>query len=202
VIISDVMMPKMDGVEMCQKIKQNEFLNHIPIVLLTAKADVESRIAGLESGADHYMPKPFHSREFMALVSNIISSRERLKTYYSNSIQDKKLEKRVNTAELRFVRKAVETIHTQLDNSEFSVEDFAESMHMSRGHLYKKLKSMTGLNPSQFVRNVRLEEAAKLLADKHDTVSRIAYQVGFNNLSYFTKSFKEKYGVAPRDYTG
>ena len=200
IIISDIMMPEMDGIEFCNRIKTNLKLDHIPIVLLTAKTDVESRIAGLRTGADHYISKPFNSRELKLIVQNIYENRKKLFDHYNISITSSNMHTGISVAEKSFIENAVKVVENRLDNPEYSIEDFAKDLFLSRTHLYKKVKSITGQNPSQFVRNIRLEHAARLLKTNGDNISRVAYDVGFNNLSYFTKCFKDKYGVPPKKF--
>ncbi len=200
IIISDVMMPKMDGIELCKRLKQNKNIDHIPVVILTAKSDIDSRIEGLNTGADYYVSKPFNAQELSLIVENILKNRVRLIEHYKNSLNLETLPKSVSSMEKRFLEQAISAVMKNLDNSEYSTEQFATDMFMSRAHLYRKLKATTGQGPSQFVRNIRLEQAALLLKSDYDNVSIIAYEVGFNNLSYFTKCFKEKYGVSPKNF--
>ncbi len=201
-IVTDVMMPKMDGIEFSKRLKMNEELNHIPIVILTAKADFESRLEGLSTGAIHFISKPFNSQEFLLILENIIRSRNELIARYQQSFNLLKLPAGIDSLEERFMSKVIDSIKGNLDNSEYSIEEMASDLNLSRTHLYRKLKSTTGLTPSQFIRNFRLDHAAVLLQSNYDSVSRIAFEVGFNTLSYFSKCFKEKFGVLPRDYKG
>lgn len=199
-IISDVMMPVMDGVQFCQKIKNDHRTDHIPVILLTAKADIESRLEGLRTGADDYLAKPFNSRELRARCSNLIQQRQKLKERFQRAIHIAPSMIEVDSAEARFLKKAIKTIEQYLDDSHFTIALFAQNMQLSRTQLHRKLKAIAGMNATDFVRNFRLERAAQLLEQKSDSVSQIAYQVGFDNLSYFAKCFKEKYGRTPSDY--
>ncbi len=199
-IISDVMMPYMDGVELCQKLKAEKLTDHIPVILLTAKADVESRIEGLDSGADDYLNKPFNSKELLARVKNLIEQRRKLKDRFKYSIQLNLTDIPITSADQRFIQEAMKVVEEHLDDADFSIQEFALKMNLSRTHLHKKLKTITDQSPSEFIRNLRLQRATELFQSQYDNVSQIAYTVGFSNLSYFTKCFKEKYGVTPSDY--
>lgn len=199
-IISDVMMPKMDGVSFCAAVKKDHRTDHIPVVLLTAKADIESKLTGLKTGADDYLAKPFNSQELLLRSQNLIEQRRKLQQHFSNEIQTIIPALEIDSAEQKFVKKAVAIIEKNLDNEKFSATDFAEAMLLSRAQLHRKLKSITNHSATDFVRHLRLEKAAQLLNAESDSVTQIAYQVGFNNLSYFAKCFREKYDCSPSDY--
>ena len=200
IIITDIMMPIMDGIEFCKSLKSNKEYDHIPVVMLTAKSDQESKLAGLQGGADYYLTKPFNSSELLLVLQNIHTHRERLKSHFNNSLDIGAIPEQVSSAERRFLTDAIRKVKENMDNSNYTIEQFASDLYLSRAHLHKKLKDITDQSPSQFVRNIRLEKAASLLKANYDNVSRIAYEVGFNNLSYFTKCFKEKYSVLPKDF--
>lgn len=200
VIISDLMMPIMDGITLCEKIKTDHRTDHIPFILLTAKADIESRLEGLETGADEYLAKPFNSRELLIRSQNLITQRKKLQERFKQKIELLPSEVEISSAEQKFIQQAIEIIESNLDNANFTVDTFASQMLLSRVHLHRKLKSIAGMNASEFIRNLRLERAAQLLEAEADTISQIAFQVGFNNLSYFAKCFKEKYNCAPSAY--
>lgn len=199
-IISDLMMPVMDGLGFCQKIKSDLRTDHIPFILLTAKADIESRLVGLETGADDYLAKPFDSRELLARCQNFIAQRKRLQGHFQQKIQLSLPGIDLRNAEEKFLQKAIALVGEHMGNAAFSVDDFARQMHLSRVHLHRKLKNLTGMSPSEFTRNLRLERAAQLLEAQADSVSQTAFQVGFNNLSYFAKCFRKKYGQAPSSF--
>jgi len=199
-VISDVMMPVLDGVRFCQKIKTDPRTDHIPVILLTAKADIESRLKGLQTGADDYLAKPFNGRELLIRSQNLIEQRRKLQERFQKGIQLLSKAEKTNSVEEQFLQKAVSVVERKLDVSTFTIEDFAQELQLSRVQLHRKLKAITGMSATDFVRTMRLERAAFLLEKKTDTVSQIAFQVGFNNLSYFSKCFKEKYGVSPSAY--
>jgi DNA-binding response OmpR family regulator len=180
----------MDGMELCRRLKTDERTSHIPVVLLTARASVESRLGGLETGADDYITKPFHVHELQIKVRNLVAGRQQLRERFTREV---KLEPRaiaITSADEKFLRVAIEM-----------VEALEAEMSMSKMQLYRKLKALTDQSPSEFIRTIRLKRAAALLGAKSGTITEIAYEVGFNNLSYFAKCFKEMYGVTPSEYT-
>jgi signal transduction histidine kinase/DNA-binding response OmpR family regulator len=201
IIISDLMMPEMDGFEFCKQVKSDKKTSHIPIIMLTAKANIESRIEGLELGADDYLIKPFNKNEIEARVRNLISLRENLKKRYNKELVKLKPDEiKVNSIDAEFLNKAKSVIENNLTNPKFDVERFAESMNMSTVQLRRKIKSLTNFTVVEFVRNYRLQKAANLLTQKTGNVSEIAYQVGFESLPYFSRVFQELYGVLPSEY--
>ncbi len=200
-IVSDVMMPDMDGLSLCKKLKEDEKTSHIPIILLTALASQASKVEGIETGADAYVVKPFDKKELTARIKNLIAQRKRLREKYSRhlSLQPKALA--VTSADERFLEKLVALVEKHMDNSTFGVEDLAREIGMSRTQLFRKMRALINQSPQDFVRDFRLKRAAQLLQKKAGNVSEIAYQVGFNNLSYFTKRFKELFGQTPSEYS-
>jgi YesN/AraC family two-component response regulator len=201
IVISDLMMPRLDGLDFCKLLKTNEKTSHIPIVMLTAKANVESRIEGFELGADDYLTKPFNSEELLVRVRNLVAQRQLLQQKYDIQIVDlKPNEVKVSSVEEKFVLKAKGIIEKYISESEFDVEKFAEEMDMSVVVLRRKLKAITNNTVTEFVRKYRLQRAAELLSKRTGTVSEIAYQVGFESLSYFTKAFQEEFGKSPSEY--
>lgn len=199
-IICDVMMPGLDGIACCEKLKSDPRTDHIPIILLTAKTELRDRIDGLRAGADDYITKPFSSEELRIKANNLIIQRNQLKTRFSRHIQSSYKDLPMKSSDERFLDKAISVVYNQMGNSEFDITQFSSAMNLSRTHLHKKLKVITGQSPSEFIRNLRLQRAAELLAAGTDQVSLIAYDTGFNNLSYFTRAFKNKYGVPPTEY--
>jgi signal transduction histidine kinase/ligand-binding sensor domain-containing protein/DNA-binding response OmpR family regulator len=205
-IITDLMMPRLDGVELTRALKTNLATNHIPVILLTAKASVESRLEGLETGADDYLTKPFQPAELTARVRNLIETRRRLREKYSREIREVReiklhaAEVTVQSADDRFIQRALAVVEEHLAEEEFDVEAFASAMALSRVQLYRKLKTLTDQTPTDFIRTLRLGRAAQLLRQQMGTVAEVAYAVGFQNLSYFAKTFKELHGVAPSEW--
>ncbi|HEX6889142.1 MAG TPA: ATP-binding protein, partial [Chryseolinea sp.] len=199
-ILSDLMMPKMDGLELCRQIKSNEKTSHVPVILLTAKTDQETRIDGLVTGADDYLAKPFSLPELIARINNLIETRKKLRKHFSSAIILKPSDIRVISLDDRFIKKVMERIEVHLSDSSFSVEVLADEVAMSTIQVYRKLKAITGQTPNDLIRNVRLERAASLLDQHAGNVADVAYMVGFNNLSYFAKCFKDKFHQKPSEY--
>ncbi len=199
-IISDLMMPKMNGLQLCATLKANEKTSHIPIILLTAKADIETKLQGLHTGADDYIAKPFDARELRVRMDNLIESRKKLQQKFSRQLSIAASEIKVESVEDRFLKKVKGTIEDHLSDTAFSVEVLADKVAMSSIQLYRKLKTLTGHTPNELIRNIRLERAALLLSQRAGNVADVAYEVGFNNLSYFAKCFKEKFGVTPSEF--
>ena len=199
-IVSDVMMPRMNGIELCNLLKNNELTSHIPVILLTAKADHESKLEGLRTGADDYLVKPFNMQELQARIGNLISQRKKLIRKYNQGLTIHPHEVTVTSLDERFMRRAIQIVEDNLDNMNLGVEMMADELGMSRTNLHRKLKSVTGLAISEFIQDFRLRRAAQLIAKKADTISQIAYQTGFSDQSYFTKCFKKKFGKTPSEF--
>lgn len=199
-IITDLMMPRMDGVDLCRKLKTDERTSHIPIILLTAKANIESRIEGLETGADEYLTKPFHQQELLTRVRNLIRQRKLLRERFRKELILQPRELALTSVDERFLDRVVTLVENHLEDPDFSVKSFREELGMSKTQVHRKLTALTDQAPSEFIRTYRLKRAAQLLAAHHENVSQIAFSVGFNNLSYFAKCFKEQFGVSPSQY--
>jgi signal transduction histidine kinase/DNA-binding NarL/FixJ family response regulator len=198
-IVSDLMMPKLDGLQLCVQIKSDERTSHIPVILLTAKADNASRIEGFHLGADDYIPKPFDVKELEVRITNLIDNRKKLQARYSHQLSLKPRDVQVQSADEKFIKKVGDIIENHMDDFVFSVEILADEAAMSNVQLYRKLKALTGKSPNDLIRSMRLERASSLLKQKGGNVADVAYQVGFSNLSYFTKCFKEKYNQLPSE---
>ncbi len=199
-VISDVMMPVMDGIELCKAIKSNIEINHIPVILLTAHVSDTHVKDGLSSGANDYVFKPFNFDLLLARIQNLLDNNERLRQSFQKRISPKDMNVEVTDYDEQFLQKCYDFLRKNLTNSELTIEDFGKELGVSRVHLYRKIKYLTNLSPSRFILNVRLKVAADLLRQEGVSVSDVCYQVGFNNLSYFTRTFKESYGVSPSDY--
>ncbi|ANH80507.1 hybrid sensor histidine kinase/response regulator [Niabella ginsenosidivorans] len=200
IIISDVMMPGIDGIQFCKKIKQNIITCHIPIILLTAKNETTNQVKGLEAGADDYVTKPFSVPLLEAKVQNIIRSRRRLKEYYSSATEIIPENIALNTLDEEFLRKAIDIIEESLIDPEFSVLKLSRKIGMSRSSLYLKLKAITGESTTDFIKRIKFKKAAELLERKEHSVTEVAYLSGFSSLSYFSTSFKQYYGYLPTEY--
>jgi signal transduction histidine kinase/ligand-binding sensor domain-containing protein/DNA-binding response OmpR family regulator len=199
-ILSDVMMPGMDGLELCKSIKGDIRTSHIPLILLTAKTGEESKLEGLTAGADDYITKPFNQEILQIKMHNLIETRKRNQIALEKQIKIEPSKITVNSLDEKLIRKAIEYTETNISNPDFSVEELSRELGMSRVHLYKKLSSLTGKTPIEFIRIIRLKRAAQLLKESQLTVSEIAYEVGFNNPKYFRKYFKDEFGVLPSQY--
>jgi signal transduction histidine kinase/DNA-binding response OmpR family regulator/Tfp pilus assembly protein PilF len=200
VIISDVMMPKLNGVELVSQIKSDERTSHIPMILLTAKSDLESKLEGLEVGADDYISKPFSVEELKIRVTNLIEQRKKLISKFGSNISERSKEPTEPSLEEKFVQKAKLIVEKYLSDSNFGVEQMAFEMNLSRTQLFRKLKAVIGLSPNELINDVRLQRAADLIRAKSDTLSQISYLVGFNDPSYFAKRFRKKFGKSPSEY--
>lgn len=199
-IISDIMMPEMNGYQLCSKIKTNEKTNHIPVILLTAKASTEDKLEGLETGADDYLIKPFNEDELKIRVRNLITIRRQMREKYQSQMLVKPAEVVVPSSQKIFVDKLVSIIEKNIDNEEFSVEMLCDEIGMSRTQLHRKVKAVTNQSASEFIRNFRLQKAAELLKQDAGNIAEISYQVGFGSQAYFTKVFQEIYKTTPLDY--
>ena len=199
-VITDLMMPKMDGVELCEKLKTDERTSHIPVIMLTAKTSVEDRIEGLETGADDYLTKPFNVKELRVRVKNLIKQRQKLRERFRKELLLEPQEIAVTSADERFIRQSLEIIENNLSDQDFSVEQLGSDLAMSRMQLFRKIKALTDQSPSEYIRTIRLKRAAQLIKSNYGNLAEITYEVGFNHPSYFAKCFRELYGVAPSEY--
>ncbi|TNF40752.1 MAG: AraC family transcriptional regulator, partial [Cytophagales bacterium] len=199
-IISDVMMPEMDGFELCKRIKSDELTSHIPVILLTAKADEQSQMEGIQAGADDFILKPFKTNQLLLRIEKLIELRTQLQIRFSgkNPISPKEIA--VTNLDERFLEKLQEIVDHELSDSNFSVDEFSKKMGMSRMQLHRKLTALTGLSTTAYMKDQRLRIAVQRLEKTDETISEIAYAVGFSSPSYFIKSFKETYGVTPAEY--
>jgi signal transduction histidine kinase/DNA-binding response OmpR family regulator len=204
IIISDVMMPEKNGFELCDALKNDERTSHIPIVLLTARADVESRISGLRRGADAYLAKPFHRGELLAVLGQLVELRAKLRSRYVNLSAEAPQEQEVAEEEFviedAFIQKARLVVLEHLENATFGVQDFSQALGMSYPVVHRKLSALTGRSPSLFVRAIRLGEAKKLLENTDLNVSEIAYDCGFNDPKFFSRVFSKEFGQSPSKF--
>ncbi len=200
-IISDIMMPEMDGLELTKRIKTDEKTNHIPVILLTAKSTVEDRIEGIGMGADSYIPKPFYFRHLDVRIEKLIHLRNTLRKKYS--LPDDGTEPAdspLNKFEQEFLERADSLIEKRMTDPDFSVDKLGSELAYSRMQLYRKIKALTGLSPVEYIRRYRLIRSATLMKEGYTSIKEILYAVGFNNRSYFYKSFKSHFGISPREY--
>ena len=201
-VVSDVMMPEMDGFTFLRMIKTNMNLSHIPVVMLTSKSDVANRLEGLEKGADAFLAKPFDMDELHVVINNLISKNLRLKGKYSGSQQqkDKVEETKVKGNDELLMERIMKVVNKHLSDSDFNVETLTSEVGISRAQLHRKMKEMTGLPVSEFIRNIRLEQAVRLLEEQKINVTQVAYTVGFSNLAHFSTVFRKQFGVSPTEY--
>jgi YesN/AraC family two-component response regulator len=202
-VICDVMMPVMDGLEFTEQLKTNTATSHIPVIMLTAKNLEEHRAEGYEHGADSYITKPFHSKVLLARIENLLRQRQLLKHLYQGAQEAEKeiSESHLEDRDKQFLKQLQAIIQKNLSYSEFGVEDMGQQIGLSRVQLYRKVKAMTGSSVVDLLRKARLAKARRLLETRSMSVSEVAYEVGFSAPSYFTKCFKDEYGMLPGDVT-
>ncbi|NHE58149.1 hybrid sensor histidine kinase/response regulator transcription factor [Cyclobacterium plantarum] len=199
-ILSDILMPEMDGIALCSAIKSNIKTSHVPVVLLTAKTAEEDHLLGLDSGCNLYLEKPFSLEILLSALKNLLEERSRLQKHYRKIISVQTSDAEMESLDDKLIQKAVALVEKEIENPDFSVEILSKSLGMSRVHLYKKINSLTGQNPLEFIRSIRLQRAAQLLEMNQYTVSEVAYKVGYNNAKYFSKHFKANYGKLPSQF--
>lgn len=205
-IVTDIMMPRRSGYDLCQILKNDERTNHIPIVMLTAKADISSKLEGLTCGADAYLAKPFHRQELLVHIENLLELRRKMHRRYQTTQPAMSVETLLPAADKTtlpedpFVAKARAAVEARLDDYGFSVEDFCQTMTMSHSQLHRKLAALTGLSASKFIRHIRLEKAKTLLLDPDLSITAVAFETGFNDPSYFGRVFKQTYNATPVEW--
>ncbi len=199
-VISDIMMPNMDGYRLCEKLKSSIKTNHIPVILLTAKASIENKLEGLEIGADDYLVKPFDTDELHARVKNLIRVRKQMREKFQSEMVLKPMEVIVPSSQKIFIETLSKITEENIEDENFSVENLCKEIGMSRTQVHRKIKAITNKSTSEFIRSFRLQKAADLIKQNAGNMAEIAYMVGFNSQSYFTKSFQEIYGCSPMDY--
>jgi len=200
IIISDIMMPVKNGIELCNTIKVDERTSHIPIILLTAKAGEENEIEGIKTGADDYVTKPFNEELLQLRVEKLIEGRKKLQERYSQEVILKPKDIAITSVDEQFLQRLQKVLDDKLVESSFSIENFSQAVGMSRMQLHRKLKALTGLSATEFIRSQRLKLAAQLLKKSEINVSQVGYSVGFNDHAYFSKCFKEMYHCTPTEY--
>ena len=201
IIVSDVMMPRMNGTDMCRRIKENIETSHIPIILLTAWSTDEGRAAGYKAGADAYIAKPFDMEVLLARISNLLEKQKKRQRDFSHSISLDPKTVTDSSPDEDFLKEVIACIEKNIDNSEYTIDSLSTDVVMSRMGLYRKMKSLTGQTPADFIRTVRLKTAAKLLKEEKCTVSEACYRTGFASPQNFAKHFKEMFGVLPSQYS-
>jgi signal transduction histidine kinase/ligand-binding sensor domain-containing protein/DNA-binding response OmpR family regulator len=200
-IISDIMMPSMDGIEFCRRIKSEWQTSHIPVILLTAKASFESKLEGLEIGADDYLTKPFESRELFVRIKNLLNQRKKLKEKFAKDFKNILVDKKINTPENEFISKAYSIVEKNLNSTIFNTEQLAKKLFVSRTQLHRKISTISGMAPGEFIRSIKLKKAAELIIENKLSVTQIAYEVGFGNPSQFTRAFRKHFNCLPSEYS-
>jgi DNA-binding response OmpR family regulator len=199
-VISDLMMPEMDGMEMCDRLKKDTRTNHIPLIMLTAKADRESKLEGLETGADDYIIKPFNADELKVRVKNLIEQRKKLRERYRKEFLADPAGHEIHPPEDEFLVRLTDCTKKHLEDPEFNVKQLGEELHLSHTQLYRKVLSLTDYTPNEYIRNIRLKMAARMFQEGHTNITSVLYTVGYSSPSYFTQSFRELFGLNPSDY--
>ena len=200
VIISDIMMPKMDGIEFCRQVKTDLRYSHIPLILLSAKTNLRSKISGMDAGADAYVEKPFSSDYLLSVIANLIKSRQMLSEAFSKNPLVLANTVATSSVDTDFIVRLQEIIQANLSDPEFKINDIAEMVHMSRASFYRKIKGVLNMTPNDYLRLERLKTAARLLRDKRYHINEVCYMVGFSSTSYFAKCFQKQFGVLPKKY--
>ena len=199
-ILSDIMMPRMDGLELCTLVKKDLRVGHIPVVLMTAKSMVVHIKEGFSVGADDYIVKPFNMDVLLCRINNLLEAREKLKKLYGKKFSPEALGIEIVSTDDRFTQKFFEIIEKNIANPNLNIDLLSKEIGLSRANLYRKLKAITELSPTELIRNKRLEVAAKLLVESDYTVSEISVLTGFNSHAYFSNSFKLVYGYSPSEF--
>ncbi|MDX1479503.1 MAG: response regulator, partial [Saprospiraceae bacterium] len=200
-VISDVMMPEKNGFELCETLKNHHLTSHIPIILLTARADAESRLKGLSRGADAYLEKPFNKEELLIRIEKLLELRESLRDRYAGSEPPQPTDDPGLQLEDAFIAKVRETLLANLDDPDFGIAEMCQALHIGRTQLHNKITALTGKSTSLYLRQVRLHASRTLLRDPNLNVSEVAYAVGFKDPKYFAKVFKQEYGVTPSEWS-
>lgn len=200
VIVTDIIMPEMDGYELCSRIKSTLEISHIPVIMLTSKSDSEDEKEGLEHGADAYITKPFNLKLLKARIENLVKSRDQLKEKFRKELIYQPADIVITSTDEKFLKKALQVMEKNISNPEFDVVTFSREMAMSQSTLYRKLKAITGESTNNFIKELRLKQAATLLGKNELPVSEVSILVGFDDPAYFAKSFKQKFGKSPSEY--
>lgn len=199
-IVTDVMMPEMNGIEFCRKIKADQRTSHIPVILLTARSSEEQKLEGFETGADEYITKPFNFEILVSRMKNLIEQRKKYHNAFQTRLEVKASDLNITSLDEKFIQNAVKFVEQNVTDADFSVDDLSRELGISRAYIYKKIPSLTGKSPLEFIKTIRLQQAAQLLEKSQLTVAEISYKVGFNNPKYFARCFKEVYGILPSMY--
>ncbi|MFC2090388.1 ATP-binding protein [Bacteroidota bacterium] len=200
IVISDLMMPVLDGIELCTRLKQENRTSHIPFIMLTARADMESKLSGIEKGADAYMVKPFESTELNTRIKSLLEQRKKIREHYRREFMQHTELAPMEDTEEEFLSSVMRCVEKNLCDETFNVKKLSGEMMMSRTQLYRKLRAVTDFSPLELIRNMRLKQAARMFREGHKNITRVMYDVGFNTPSYFTECFRSFFGMNPSDY--
>ncbi len=201
IIISDVMMPRMDGFQLCEAVKEDERTSHIPVILLTAKANEGSRMEGYQLGADDYISKPFEIGHLLVRIKNLIDNRIKLRQIFGKGLALSPGKVNIPSMEEKFIESAIQSVESHMSDSEYNVDVLCQDVGMSRSQLFRKLKAITDFSPVEFIRMLRIKRAGQIITQNSNSISEVAYMVGFSDLDYFRKCFKSQFGVTPSKYT-
>jgi YesN/AraC family two-component response regulator len=199
-IISDLMMPVMSGTEMCSRLKSDARTSHIPLIMLTARADKQSKIEGLETGADDYIVKPFDADELQVRVKNLIVQREKLKEKFRRDLISASSDLGTDSPQDKLLKTTLKIMNDKLSDPDFLIEGLADELSISKAQLYRKINALTGYTPGELLRTIRLNTAASLFKQGHKNVAQVMYQVGFNNQSNFARIFKQQFKLNPSSF--
>ena len=194
IIVTDIIMPEMDGIAFCSTIKQDIKTSHIPVLILSAKAMGDDRVKGIDSGADVYLNKPFEMKVLKSYLNRL-----NFMSRFFNDIENIQLPEKTTSIDRSFINKVLNYINENLEDSHLNVEQLAEDMHLSRSQLYRKIKAMTGITANEFIREIRLEKAKHMIESGSESISEVGFKVGFSSPSYFTKCFKAHFGILPTE---
>ncbi|MGB3468355.1 MAG: response regulator, partial [Cyclobacteriaceae bacterium] len=198
-IVTDVMMPEMDGYEFCEKVKSDLKTSHIPLIMLTAKSSSEDHFMAIDKGADVYLPKPFDISLLKVQIKQLLKSRQIMFEKYLKGVSDLENINDATAVDRDFMHTILDYIREHMSDPTLSVESVAENVSLSRSQLYRKVKALTGSNVNEFIRRIRLEQARKLINQGHSNVNEVSHKVGFSSASYFTKCYKQHFGILPTD---
>ncbi len=201
-VISDIIMPEMDGLTLIKQLKSNTQISDIPVILLTSKAEAADRLEGLKKGADAYLSKPFNMEELHILIDNLVDNVRRLRGKFTGAqTQEDKVENvEVKGNNDSLMERIMKTVNQHMQDADFNVDKLAEEVGLSRTQLHRKMKEITGISTGEFIRNIRLQQAARLIREGKVNIAQVAYSVGFNNQTYFSTVFKRYYGMTPTEY--
>ena len=200
IIVSDIIMPGISGVEFCSDIKESNEFSHIPVILLTGTSSPEVKLQGIECGADDYITKPFEKQLLLARIKSILKGRDSLKKYFFNEVTLQSNNEKVSEEYSVFLKKGIEIVERHLQDSEFNVRIFIEEIGMSRSNVLRRVKSISGLTISEFIRYIRLKKAAELMIQTDIQIKEVAFEVGINDIRYFRQQFNKVFGINPSDY--